>query len=53
MEDNLSKYYELIEEDKVSASLLVQDNIMEAVYIIRAAIYVLAIMKALDEGGNE
>ena len=53
MEDNLSKSYELIEEDKVSASLLVQDNIMEAVYIIRAAIYVLAIMKALDEGGNE
>ena len=53
VEDDLSKSYELTEEDKVSASLSAQNDIMEAVEVIRAARYALAIVKALDEGGNE
>ena len=53
VEDDLSKYYELTEEDKVSSSLSAQDDIMEAVEVIREEIYALAIMNVLDEGGNE
>ena len=53
VEDDLSKSYDLTDEDKVSASLSDQENSMEAVEVTRSARYVLVIVKTLDEGVNE
>ena len=53
VEDYLSKSYELTKEDKVSASLSTQDDIMEAMEVIRTARYALTIVEAIDEGVNK